>query len=191
MIGNTHNDMRETFSHHQVQWHLAWPQPPFNSKDLLVFVPLNRFIIILSITLSSRQQMTTTIGGKRQGRSSGGAKTLICIPLRNRDCISLLWAAVYCVWLSNREKKNGTEMGWAGCWAIKAALCVATCQQCWLSAPTNLVTQTHNHVFMQPQTDPSTYTSNSDKAPNQAQQGQFRHGHTNTPELIITSWDLC
>lgn len=113
MMGNTHSDMRETFSHHQVQWHLAWPQPPFNSKDLLVVVPLNRLIIILSITLSSRQQMTTTIGGKRQGRSSGGAKTLIYIPLRNWDCISLLWAAVYCVWLSNGGKKwNREGMSW-------------------------------------------------------------------------------
>ena len=74
----------------------------------------------------------------------------IYIARGNQDCILLSCTVLYCVWLSN-GKKNGTEKGWAGCWAIKAALCVAAGQLWWLSALANLVTKIHNHIFTQAQ----------------------------------------
>lgn len=127
MIGNTHSDMKETFSHWRARRHLAWSHPPFSSEDLLVVVPLNLLIIIFPITLSFRQQRTTTQRRDETGTERQRRKSLIYIPLRNWDCISLFRATDYCVWQQKKVKKkikNGSEKEWAGSWAIKAPLCV-------------------------------------------------------------------
>lgn len=171
---------------------VAWPQPPFSAEDLLVGVPPNLLIIIFPITLSSWQQSTATIGGKRQGWSNRGGKTLIYIPLRNWDCISLLWAVVYCVWLSNGGKKWSREgMSW-----------LLSHQSCSLCGDLPAVPAVCSYKLGNPNKHTTMFSCRrkqiqaltheiATKAPNQERQGQFRLGHTNTPELIFTSWDLC
>lgn len=115
-----------------------------------------------------------------RGMDRKGKTPLIYMPLGNRDCISLSCAIVYCVWLSN--EKNGTVKRWAGCWAIKAALCVVACQHWWPSAPANLVSQTHNRALAQAKQGlSSSYTLNSSEVPNQTQKTrQFTLGYTDT-----------
>lgn len=146
MREDTHSDterwktcLRETFSHHQAGRQLARSQPPLNSEDLLVVAPPKppHYHIFYHSIFPKARHDNQREGGER-GMDRKGKTPLIYMPLRNWNCISLSCAIVYCVWLSNG--KNGTEKGWAGCWAIKAALCVVACQNWWLPALTNLVT---------------------------------------------------
>lgn len=192
MRGDTHSDTerwKTCWERHLVitkredSWH--GPNPLSTQK---IYLSLRLQTSLLSSFLSlylQEKQGTTAKGREERGMERKGKTPLIYMPLRNRDCISLSCAIVYCVSLS--IEKNGTEKEWAGCWAIKAALCVVACQHCRLFALTNLVTQTHSHTLTEAQRDSSSYTSNSGEAPNQTQKGQFTLGHTLV--LIIKSWD--
>lgn len=96
------------------------------------------------IVFPQKQGRTTKEREEETGWREMRKTPQIYMPLRNWGCISLSCAVVYCAWLSN--EKNGTEKGWAGCWAIKAAVCAVACQHWRQSARTDLVTQTHPHT---------------------------------------------
>lgn len=162
MIGNTHSDMKETFSHRRARRHLAWSHPPFNSEDLLVVAPLNLLIIIFPITLSSQQQRTTAKGEMRRRWRDRGGKVSFTYLLETE--IASHYCVLQIVFGSKKGGKNREGMSWLlsyqGC-----SLCVATCQHRRPSAVSNLVTQTHNHTFTHQKTHSSAYTSNGNKAP--------------------------
>lgn len=160
------NMLRETFSHHQGGRQLAWSQPLSTPSELPHY-----HLFCHSIFRKARRDNQRE--GSKRGMGRRRQTPLIYVPLRNRDCISLSCAIVYCVWLS--DEKNGTEERWAGCRAVRAALCVVACQHWWLSALTNLVTQTHNHNLTRAQRHPSFYTSNSGEVPNQTQKKDNSH----------------
>lgn len=164
---------------------LAWSQPPLNSDLLVVTTPNLPHYHLFYQSVFPKARHDKQREGKERGGEKGGKTPLIYFPLRKWHCVSLSYAIVYCVWLSDEKKMERRKDELAA--EPSKLLRVVACQHSRLSTLTNLVTRTHNHTLAQAQRESCFYTSNSGEAPNQTQKGQSALGHTLV--LIIKGWD--
>lgn len=194
MRGDTHSDMEK--------WKTCWERHLVISKQGDSWLGPNT--PLPSLSLSRRRRFTChwaskpphyhlfyhSIFPQKQGRRTSKEREVesgwrekrktpqIYMPLRNWDCISLSCAIVYCAWLSNGKKWNREGMSWllshqscCLCGGLPALAAVCSHR---LGNPN---TPAH---FAQAQRDSSSYTWNSDEAPNQTQKGHFTLGHIDT-----------